>query len=861
MPGEFAGVIVRIVKNILSSDQHVKITNEEFRALFDRFFHIYMTRRKKRVANCRLLEVIHAAAFTNAKAQIHQFLFHAFDHISAILQTLGVANVNTRVGNSYKNLNHESSCVTSPPNNINISFGLKARNCHILLIRSSNLRVSPLDFTTIVPCFQATWMAKLWNELYPLKPALSFESLVFGFIQDDRLSASERQRIFSDLLEPREKPHAGTWLQTLEALRQALVLNHEDVDYCFSLLAETPRNSRLADLLHAYTDSELAKDFPLHAWTVLEHLKGQEVELDKNLLFVTDESASELFSEFAKHVPSAQVKSAWELSEPFPNAFIHRSSKRSLVTLSETLLARAKDSKIWLPFAGTEEEFAYITYFAKRHTLTLRTLGRESQKDSRTTTRPLSSHWLARLRSNFSIALKTRLKLSDLILSSEIELETPEQWTNWLAKMKSGGLLLQEEETILEALPTDSSFNYKESSDIDSDDWNICIVPFHPFPFPPDARVIAYSGPNVLNMANEHMEISSREADALNQKGFSLLRAGEKRALSKRFMALFASGYGSEQLFTDLEVKGAKTVFTNVDSVYASAATAPAIEMVHVDAPIKSLSATQLETYSKCPSQYFFSNVLKFRPKLSGEGAYSLRFGQATHLALEEFFKNQCYEPSLLLAEFEKALAKIIPFHTTSDALHIILTENFKKIALNVADLEKRLQNLFGETRPIAFERSFRLDMEGAVLTGKIDRVDMTKDGHVLVLDYKTGTVDFSPNHTAQGSNFQALIYVIASEMEFKKPAAGMLFYDLKQGEIKRGLVKEITLFEDGKKRLTRGHALSEEAFNKIIEQGLGCLRDLARSIEQGTFTPTPEPSICATCAYPVFCGRASGRV
>jgi ATP-dependent helicase/DNAse subunit B len=276
----------------------------------------------------------------------------------------------------------------------------------------------------------------------------------------------------------------------------------------------------------------------------------------------------------------------------------------------------------------------------------------------------------------------------------------------------------------------------------------------------------------------------------------------------------------------------------------------------------KPLSATQLENYARCPAQYYFSNRLKLRPQLAGDSAYALRFGQATHLALENFFKHPVSVtpeemPHLLNYEFEKALTEIAPGLVKTGASHVILTENFRKLAQKVPRLEARLRELFAASTPIAIERGFRIPVEGFEVTGKIDRVDRVSNGAVLVLDYKTGSVDFSPNHMSNGSNFQALLYLIAAGRDFSEPMAGILFYDLKKGELRRGVVKEEFLSAPAKKLLTRGHALNEAAYQMLLQEGLKHLTNLANQIAAGEFAPTPTPAVCDYCEYPVYCRKA----
>ena len=96
------------------------------------------------------------------------------------------------------------------------------------------------------------------------------------------------------------------------------------------------------------------------------------------------------------------------------------------------------------------------------------------------------------------------------------------------------------------------------------------------------------------------------------------------------------------------------------------------------------------------------------------------------------------------------------------------------------------------------------MDIEGFQFSGKMDRITQRNDGSLLLIDYKTGRVTFSPNHIILSKHFQALLYFISLKTIDHAPCSGVLFYDLKEGELRRGLFREDLISKELKQKLTQ---------------------------------------------------------
>jgi CRISPR/Cas system-associated exonuclease Cas4 (RecB family) len=248
---------------------------------------------------------------------------------------------------------------------------------------------------------------------------------------------------------------------------------------------------------------------------------------------------------------------------------------------------------------------------------------------------------------------------------------------------------------------------------------------------------------------------------------------------------------------------------------------------------------------------------LRLQPVQSGEDRYALLFGQAVHAALEATFSRDPKDFTRLETDFNEALAKLAPTLEPDLPLVVAMRAHAARLAAKVPRVEEQLAAVIGPATPIAFERPFEWMIEGIRVTGKIDRIDRRAVGTLLVIDYKTGSVDFTPDRIAQGVSFQPLLYLLAAERELGAPVAGMAFYDLKKGELRKGFFREDRLAPGGKKILTRGHALDSERFATLRDHGIEKMHTLAKAIAAGEFAPTPAADVCGRCEYALYCRRS----
>jgi len=153
-----------------------------------------------------------------------------------------------------------------------------------------------------------------------------------------------------------------------------------------------------------------------------------------------------------------------------------------------------------------------------------------------------------------------------------------------------------------------------------------------------------------------------------------------------------------------------------------------------------SLSVTHLNNYLRCPTAFYFNNIVRVPAPMSA----SMTFGSAVHHALEMLFKNMNAHPD---KQFGSADDLFNDFRWYMRKHEDSFTEiEFKRrMEYGQEILPKFYNRYIGEWNKItSVERSYRnVVMEEVPLNGKLDKLEF--DGnYVNVVDYKTGNFEYA---------------------------------------------------------------------------------------------------------------------
>ena len=248
---------------------------------------------------------------------------------------------------------------------------------------------------------------------------------------------------------------------------------------------------------------------------------------------------------------------------------------------------------------------------------------------------------------------------------------------------------------------------------------------------------------------------------------------------------------------------------------------------------ITNFSYSQLTTFQSCPRQYQYQFIYKIPKPPSG----ALSFGITLHNTLLEFYRlvSQSKQASLFTEynedlSFEKLISiygqKWIPYGYESKA-HM---ESAKKRGKEILKL---FYGHFKERIPSVefLEKSFKLKVGDYTISGRIDRADKLENGALEIIDYKTGR---AKSQERVNKDLQLMIYAMAANECFKKPASKMTLYFLDEDQ------KISTEPDSGK---------IQKAKDEIIET--------ADKINQSDFAPTPSKFTCQFCPYRKICDSA----
>ncbi len=229
------------------------------------------------------------------------------------------------------------------------------------------------------------------------------------------------------------------------------------------------------------------------------------------------------------------------------------------------------------------------------------------------------------------------------------------------------------------------------------------------------------------------------------------------------------------------------------------------------------LSPSAIDNYSMCPLRYKLSRDWN----LPEEPGAAMQFGAAMHTALMGYFDAQRKGKVL---DAETVIASFL--------------DEFSKAKID-EPLQRELYEKNGRRQLLAFLNSpatkphgkvlkveHRIDMEiaGAKVVGRIDRVDEDDDG-LTIVDYKTGR---PKNQDVADDSLQLSVYALAMEKE--------------------GRVKAV-VFENLEDRSTIVTTRDSKQLSKAREE----ISKVAGKIARGEFDPRPGFH-CSWCSYRMIC-------
>ena len=304
-------------------------------------------------------------------------------------------------------------------------------------------------------------------------------------------------------------------------------------------------------------------------------------------------------------------------------------------------------------------------------------------------------------------------------------------------------------------------------------------------------------------------------------------------------------------------------------------------------------SATQLETYAKCPYKFFLENILRIQTiEEPLEELEAFEFGSLIHSILFEFYATlkkrgiilkNCSDDKFEKAEsilFDIASKKFDDLSLSSDLAFferekLLGIDGKKKNSILYKFLQEERSNKEGYI-PSFFELGFgdikkdkilqipqkkEIKIGEISLRGKIDRIDINESNNTLkVVDYKLGGTSPTIEDLKTGLSLQLPLYLLAAKelisAHFNDEfiPAGAEIFSLKYSEKDFG-IKSISLKRKGKNESLDVQIQNAEEMIKIC---IEMINNYVGDISQGKFNLSllndRESKICRFCDFKKVC-------
>lgn len=246
----------------------------------------------------------------------------------------------------------------------------------------------------------------------------------------------------------------------------------------------------------------------------------------------------------------------------------------------------------------------------------------------------------------------------------------------------------------------------------------------------------------------------------------------------------------------------------------------------------KSFSPSSINTYLKCPRQYFYNYILDLSSKDGNPDAMS--YGTAVHSACEfavnyAIERNEYPTKEEFINSFKKELDKQPMSSYKQREIYIERGENALK-EYYVQLCNTPVKNLY------ATEKEVLLEIDGVRFKGIIDRIDKNDDGTYTIYDYKTGNAKNAKIICPDGEHEDYYNQIGLYKYYFEKESSSK--------------VKETVFIfpEEFTNNFTLN--LTDEECDCIVLKFKNAISD----IKSYKFEPSKDEKVCKWCQFKDFC-------
>jgi ATP-dependent helicase/nuclease subunit B len=208
-------------------------------------------------------------------------------------------------------------------------------------------------------------------------------------------------------------------------------------------------------------------------------------------------------------------------------------------------------------------------------------------------------------------------------------------------------------------------------------------------------------------------------------------------------------------------------------------------------------SVTDIDFYRKCPLRFYIEKVLGLEMETAPRFEIEYRlWGILAHRVMEYVFRDGEFDISEIETRLLNGLEAGLKNFPSGEFWKGVAREVFMRLLPLLRERESEMRQE-GFT-PYVVEKKLRAEIDGLRLKGKVDRVDIKKQGSgikgsrgsgekngqgttdnsntVRLLDYKTGNID--------SESLQLSLYALMWQKNFPEPVEKTGFYSLKDGQL-----------------------------------------------------------------------------
>jgi hypothetical protein len=274
---------------------------------------------------------------------------------------------------------------------------------------------------------------------------------------------------------------------------------------------------------------------------------------------------------------------------------------------------------------------------------------------------------------------------------------------------------------------------------------------------------------------------------------------------------------------------------------------------------IRASATTDLNVFFFCPAKWLYQKIfeaenLALEARLMDDASLGLLYHEILKDLFERIRKeDREFKPGRLndyygwTETIASGAARKYPAFQGPLAVPLVGSQS-TAIARRLKALLKAEARFFGGYAVADIECSLRLEQNGILLNGILDRVSVSPEDNPVIIDYKTSGTPSKAESTGTDDtplrDFQMPMYIKLYEAKTGVPVEAACFFSINNHDV------TAVVGSPGKKR---GHA--REAYQETLDIFDGCTRRFAEALDTLDFVPLEtDLAACSKCDYRCLC-------